>query len=648
MHAMAPQTLPGLWRGVTSCRSQAAGARRPAGGPPQRPRSHVPAAADPGGAPTPRAHAPHAHELAPGTLLGGGRYEVLEALGSGSSGITYRCRDVGAARDVAVKVLSLRGLRDWKQLELFEREAQTLKSLDHPGIPRYLEWFEEDTEQDRAFCLVQELARGRTLEELVRSGWRADEGEVARVGAELLRTLRYLGGRRPPVIHRDVKPQNVVLEGGEAGGRVFLVDFGGVQAAGGADADRMGSTVVGTYGFMAPEAFRGAAQPESDLYGLGATLLFLLSGRPPSAFPLDRMRLDFSGVPMGPRLQAVIDGLLEPVVEDRLTADDALALLAGERRAARRGAGAEPARLQPVGVRRRQPAGSKIKVVARGPRLEIDIPPAGFTSESVATGAFAIAERLVINLKTWRLEQQLALLDKGRADWSDAAHTTREAGGRSLDLSGARLSVGAIVNGQPQYQLELLEGAFGCSTMGHSCSTMARGAGAPCVNRYMLAEGLPPVEQEWLAGVINDHLQARGWAVLRWCVASDNAQRLQDLGGALGGGEPPRELPGRSEGTAGAHAERAGSSGGGGGAGGGGQRAWSEAVEGTRAAAEEAAWRAATEAREAGERVRRTAEAAAEEARGRAAVGGQLWQRARRGRERGSPFDDAEDDWDAM
>jgi serine/threonine protein kinase len=77
---------------------------------------------------------------------------------------------------------------------------------------------------------------------------------------------------------RDVKAENVVLEGGKAGGRVFLVDFGGVQAAAAGDALATGSTVIGTYGYMAPEQFRGAASPASDLYGLGGTLLLLLSG----------------------------------------------------------------------------------------------------------------------------------------------------------------------------------------------------------------------------------------------------------------------------------------------------------------------------------------------------------------------------------
>lgn len=80
-------------------------------------------------------------------------------------------------------------------------------------------------------------------------------------------------------LFRDVKPENIVLEGGKSGGRVFLVDFGGVQAVASTEAFSMGSTIIGTYGYMAPEQFRGSAQPASDLYGLGGTLLYLLSGK---------------------------------------------------------------------------------------------------------------------------------------------------------------------------------------------------------------------------------------------------------------------------------------------------------------------------------------------------------------------------------
>ena len=79
--------------------------------------------------------------------------------------------------------------------------------------------------------------------------------------------LQYLGDRRPPVTHRDVKPENVVLGGGRAGGRVFLVDFGGVQAAAASELAGLGSTVIGTYGYMAP------GEPHRRMLGARWTLL---------------------------------------------------------------------------------------------------------------------------------------------------------------------------------------------------------------------------------------------------------------------------------------------------------------------------------------------------------------------------------------
>ena len=502
-----------------------------------------------------------------GAVLGD-RYAVDSVLGRGGNGVTYRCRDKQTGHLVAVKVLSLKSLRDWKQLDLFEREAQTLENLDHPGIPKYIDSFEEDSEADRAFFLVQELAEGSSLEALVSRGWRGDEREISRIALELLNILQYLGSRRPAVVHRDVKPSNIVVGGGKSGGRVYLVDFGGVQAAAAAG-DLPGSTVIGTYGFMAPEQFRGAAQPASDMYGLGATLLYLLSGRPPSAFPVDRMRLDLSSVAMGATMEAVVEGLLEPVLEDRLTAEEAMALLTGRsgrsmnrksggdggggggvggsvfrNRAANGSSSSSSTRntsspsmtvqARPsggAGVSLRKPPGSRIIIKKRGPRLEIEIPPAKFDSSTVATGGFALAwnafvafwtvsafagggilfalfsipfwvagaslakqafgrqflrEHLEIGLGKWKLKQQLAGLrgrgDASEVDWSGSSG--KEVGGRSEDLLDALLQVTGYINGDPQAQLVLRQG----------------------VEKYTFGESLDPIEQEYLAEVINAHL----------------------------------------------------------------------------------------------------------------------------------------------
>ncbi|MEQ8960920.1 MAG: serine/threonine-protein kinase, partial [Coleofasciculus sp. C2-GNP5-27] len=188
---------------------------------------------------------------------------------------------------MALKALSLHHTGDWKQIELFEREAKVLAQLNYPTIPRYLDYFQVETSEDRAFYIVQELAEGKSLADLVKNGWRTNESGVRQIATQVLETLVYLHQLNPPVVHRDIKPQNLIW-GKE--GKIFLVDFGAVQ-----DTVRStfakGSTIVGTYGYMAPEQFRGQAVPATDLYGLGATVVFLLTHRCPSDLPTERLKI---------------------------------------------------------------------------------------------------------------------------------------------------------------------------------------------------------------------------------------------------------------------------------------------------------------------------------------------------------------------
>jgi len=140
----------------------------------------------------------------PGDLIGSGKYTVDSVLGTGSNAVTYKAlmRD---GTPVAVKTLSLRGMEGWKQLQLFEREAATLRALSHPGIPRYLDYFEEDFRRDRVFYLVQELAVGGTLAEAIAAGELFTEAQIVDIARKLLDILAYLGDLRPAVVHRDVK-----------------------------------------------------------------------------------------------------------------------------------------------------------------------------------------------------------------------------------------------------------------------------------------------------------------------------------------------------------------------------------------------------------------------------------------------------------
>ncbi len=261
------------------------------------------------------------------------RYRIIDTLGQGGSGTTYLAQDLQTSQRVALKALSLHRMNDWKMMELFEREAKVLAQLNHPAIPRYLEYFHVDTPSDRSFYIAQQLAEGKSLAALVQEGWHATEAEVRRIAEQILEILVYLHQQTPPVIHRDIKPQNIIRR---EDGQVFLVDFGAVQDTY-YNTFMRGSTVVGTFGYMAPEQFRGQAVTVTDLYGLGATLLFLLTHRSPAELPTDGVKLNFrSRVQISEEFAAWLEKILEPDVEDRFaSAKAALSVLQGERKIAR-------------------------------------------------------------------------------------------------------------------------------------------------------------------------------------------------------------------------------------------------------------------------------------------------------------------------
>lgn len=305
------------------------------------------------------------------------RYRILDVLGQGGIGITYAAEDLQNSQQVALKTLSLRRMADWKALELFEREARILASLDRASIPRYLDYFQVDTPEDRSFYLVQQLAPGQSLAALVEGGWHPDEAQVQQLAIQILEILVYLQGLTPPVIHRDIKPQNIILGSPPAVDlgrsirrekqqetRVFLVDFGAVQ-----DTYRHtvmgGSTVVGTYGYMAPEQFRGEACLATDLYGLGTTLLFLLTGKSPAELPQRKLKIDFrSHIRVSRNFGNWLEKMLKPVVEDRFhSAAEALAVLRSEQA------------LTDSPRKTSKPKGTPIAVAKSKDRLSLEIPP---------------------------------------------------------------------------------------------------------------------------------------------------------------------------------------------------------------------------------------------------------------------------------
>jgi serine/threonine protein kinase len=274
------------------------------------------------------------------------RYRVLHQLGEGSSARTLACLDLVEDRRVAVKELRVGLLDSWKQVDMFEREARALAGLRHQGIPEIHEFFEhEEPGAGLTLYLVQELIDGPSLQSRIGQAPLLGESDVLDIALGVLDVLEYLHGRTPPLYHRDIKPSNIVLR---PSGAPVLVDFGGV-CHGWRPEQSGGSTVTGTFGYMPPEQLMGRVSPQSDLYALGATLLYVVTGREPTDFDFDGGRLSVpESIDVRPSLRRAIDAMLAPAPRDRpRTARDVRAVLLGA------AAEAPPAPSQALAVARR-------------------------------------------------------------------------------------------------------------------------------------------------------------------------------------------------------------------------------------------------------------------------------------------------------
>ncbi|MEM7555961.1 MAG: serine/threonine-protein kinase [Cyanobacteria bacterium P01_A01_bin.84] len=246
------------------------------------------------------------------------RYEVQQQLGKKPGRRTLLAKDIESAELVVIKLLSFYSDFEWDDLKLFEREAETLKSLSHSQIPHYINYFEVNLTNFKGFALVQNYIPYPSLEDSVKSSRTFTESDVIEIAKSILEILIYLHDRHPPIIHRDIKPSNILLgeRAGNSVGKVYLVDFGSVQTA--ANCGGATHTVVGTYGYMAPEQFGDRAVPASDIYSLGATLVYLLTGVHPADLPKEEYRIKFEDlVNLNRYFSNWLKQALEPSLEGR-------------------------------------------------------------------------------------------------------------------------------------------------------------------------------------------------------------------------------------------------------------------------------------------------------------------------------------------
>ena len=242
------------------------------------------------------------------------QYLVYKHLGQGGFGTTWLAARTSDKKQVVVKQLRVERMSDWKSLELFEREAKVLASLKHENIPKYMDYFElGSSDSPEGFVIVQAFVPGRTLRQSMKDGERLEGELMASWFTKMLEICDYLHRLNPPVIHRDINPQNIILR--ETDKEPVLIDFGTVQAVL-SSIDTVSSTSAGTFGYAALEQFVGRATPASDLYGLAMTWLSVATGMDPDQMPFASNRVHvretLENISVDARLILVLEEMTEP------------------------------------------------------------------------------------------------------------------------------------------------------------------------------------------------------------------------------------------------------------------------------------------------------------------------------------------------
>lgn len=260
-------------------------------------------------------HRPAIKQLESGAVLNG-RYEIVRRIGGGGMGAVYLAKDrnLGDAPRAVKEMVEahLDPTQHEKAIGDFKRESLLLTSLEHPSIPTIYDYF-YDGESGR-FYLVMKYISGGDLASRMRNApaGKIDEKTVTDWGMQIADVLQYLHSRPKPIIYRDLKPANLMIDGNT--GRVMLIDFGIARWV---TQQEKGVTAVGTMGYAPPELFGGRVEPRSDIYSLGATLFHLLTGADPQDNPL--LIFDFSKNPrprqIAPSISTEMEMILMRAVE---------------------------------------------------------------------------------------------------------------------------------------------------------------------------------------------------------------------------------------------------------------------------------------------------------------------------------------------
>ncbi len=209
-------------------------------------------------------------------------YSSFHPVGAGAQATVFRAICDSTQEPVAVKCFDMRTFSCWKDEELLRREVDTLRNLDCPGIPHFIDFIEQGT-----FCfLIETYIDAPTLASRIESGFRPTLNQIVQILENAAKILRDLSNRLVPVIHRDIKPANILVDDDMG---VSIVDFGVVAAI---RQHTVGMTFAGTAGYFAPEQLYGRVTTAADIFGLGMSMIHLICGIAPCDMEMKGLKPD--------------------------------------------------------------------------------------------------------------------------------------------------------------------------------------------------------------------------------------------------------------------------------------------------------------------------------------------------------------------
>ena len=229
-----------------------------------------------------------------------GRYKILRKLGEGGMSVVYLAVNEKVNKHWAIKEVKKEGVENFETVhQRLLTEADILKRLHHPNLPDIVDIIENE----ETFLLVMDYIEGRQLESIVQEYGPQNEETVVNWGKQLCDVLSYLHSQNPPIIYRDMKPANVMVQ---KDGKVVLIDFGTAREFKESQAED--TLCLGTCGYAAPEQYEGQGQSDirTDIYCLGVTLYYLLTGHNPICKPYEIYPIRYWNTNLSSGLEMII------------------------------------------------------------------------------------------------------------------------------------------------------------------------------------------------------------------------------------------------------------------------------------------------------------------------------------------------------